>query len=198
MTVGPASSQRIRAALCVGALALASACAVAPHEAATPIEQAGPTATTSGPDCAALWQRMTRSLPGTWSAELPNGKQLTESFSLVSNDSALVEEFVPPNGHKTISVYHPDQRSLMLTHYCGQGNQPRLRAAEVNADSIVLRFLDATNVSGDASVLVEKRLHFINADTFDQTEIYRGPGGELEETVFRFKRSKEPQSASPS
>ncbi|MCA9639707.1 MAG: hypothetical protein H6718_16835 [Polyangiaceae bacterium] len=164
-------------------VALSNGCSAAPPE-----RPAIATSVTA-PNCAAFWQRMSSHLPGSWSAQLPNGKQLTESFSLVSNESVLVEDFVPPNGRKTVSVYHPDQQSLMLTHYCGQGNQPRLRAAEVNADSIVLRFLDATNVSGDASVLVEKRLHFIDADAFDQTEIYRGANGELEETVFHFKRS---------
>lgn len=148
------------------------------------------------PDCTDFWRRMSETLPGTWQAPLGNGKTLTERFSLVSNQSALIEEFVLPSGKQTISVYHPEQRSLMLTHYCGQGNQPRLLASDVSASSLVLRFLDATNVGDGASVLVEKRLTFVGADAFDQTEIYRGPDGALEETVFHFRRSQPASSTS--
>ncbi len=171
-----------RVALLSGSITLLGACAAHP-----PAQASAPAA--SSPDCSRFWQRMSVQLPGTWQADLENGKQLTESFSLVSNQSALVERFITPSGKQTISVYHPDQRSLMLTHYCGQGNQPRLRSAQVDADQLVLRFLDATNMSAEASVLVEKRLRFLGQDAFDQTEIYRGPDGALEETVFHFKRT---------
>src|SRR5690606_34520879 len=70
------------------------------------------TAEPAAPDCTDFWRRMSETLPGTWQAPLDNGKTLTERFSLVSNQSALIEEFVLPSGKQTISVYHPEQRSL--------------------------------------------------------------------------------------
>lgn len=84
-----------------------------------------------------------------------------------------------------MSVYHLDHGALMLTHYCAQGNQPRLRAALIGDDSIVFRFLDATNVLDGQAVLVEKMLHFRDAQ-LEQTEVYRQPDGRLENAVLRF------------
>lgn len=50
------------------------------------------------------------------------------SYRSVSNGSALVETFTSSSGKETLSVYHHDGPALMLTHYCAQGNQVRLRA----------------------------------------------------------------------
>ena len=131
------------------------------------------------------WNRLSRTFRGSWVATTSTGSRITETFRLISNDTVLVEAFVTPSGRETMSVYHLDHGALMLTHYCSQGNQPRLRAALIGDDSIVFRFLDATNVLDGEAVLVEKMLHFRDAQ-FEQTEVYRQPDGSLQNTVFRF------------
>ena len=138
-----------------------------------------------------LWASMCRVLPGTWKSDSANGKSVTESFRVVSASSALVESFVTSSHRETLSVYYPDGGSLLLTHYCAQGNQPRLRATEISDDAVVFRFVDATNVRESQSVLVEKRLH-LSGDTLEQTEIYRNPDGTIESTLFRFARVRTP------
>src|SRR5262245_17460834 len=70
-----------------------------------------------------LWDRMRQTLPGTWEARNSAGAIVVESYRVVSNDSALVETFTGSSGRETVTVYHPDRDGLMLTHYCGQGNQ---------------------------------------------------------------------------
>ena len=106
-----------------------------------------------------LWAMMCRVLPGTWKSDSANGKSVTESFRVVSASSAIVESFVTTSDRETLSVYHHEGGSLLLTHYCAQGNQPRLRATEISDDVVVFRFVDATNIRESQSVLVEKRLH---------------------------------------
>ena len=46
-----------------------------------------------------------------------------------------------------ISVFHMDGDRLLMTHYCGAGNQPRM-AGTLSADgkSVSFTFLDATNL----------------------------------------------------
>ena len=49
------------------------------------------------------------------------------------------------NGMAT--AYHLDKDTLMLTHYCGGGNQPRMRAKSVSSDGrhIAFQMYDITN-----------------------------------------------------
>ena len=40
------------------------------------------------------------------------------------------------SGRETMTVFHPDHDDLVLTHYCAQGNQPRLRVAELTKGAV--------------------------------------------------------------
>ena len=109
-----------------------------------------------------------------------------ESFRTISNNSALVESYRSGQS-ETMSVYHADGASVVLTHYCAQGNQPRLRLGPITDGTLVFRFVDVTNLQPEKSYLVEKRLQFVG-DGLEQTEIYRDPAGATDTTVFHFKR----------
>jgi hypothetical protein len=47
------------------------------------------------------------------------------------------------------SVYHLDHGDLRMTHFCGAGNQPRLKASTIDLAAGVLGFdfVDATNLA---------------------------------------------------
>ena len=40
----------------------------------------------------------------------------------------MVETVFPGSPHEMVTVYHADGPDLVLTHYCMEGNQPRMRA----------------------------------------------------------------------
>ena len=42
--------------------------------------------------------------------------------------AAVVETIFPGQAHEMVTVYHVDGPDLVLTHYCMEGNQPRMRA----------------------------------------------------------------------
>jgi len=90
--------------------------------------------------------------------------------------------------HETETVFHPDHADVVLTHYCAQGNQPRLRAAEVGDAAVTFRFADVTNRGPDQSMLVERTLR-LGQDAFVDVEVYRGPDGKDETTEYRFVRA---------
>jgi hypothetical protein len=97
------------------------------------------------------------------------------NYKLMSNASILVETFRTPSGKETLSVYHMDGDRLLLTHYCAQGNQPRLRydAKKSGADRLIFTFLDATNIaSRKAERMVRLEAAFLDADHFDQASTY--------------------------
>ncbi|WP_394834348.1 hypothetical protein LVJ94_48400 [Pendulispora rubella] len=168
---------------------MVTGCATTPRGPLAP-RDAAPRSMPAPARVSALWEQMGKTMPGTWYARSQE-RTVTESFRPISNGSALVEDYTSSSGRPTASVYHPDGDSLLVTHYCAQGNQPRLRVMTISDDATaaVFRLVDATNLREGQAVLVEKRLRF-HADGFDQTEIYRSPDGKTEETMLRFTRAK--------
>ena len=174
-----AARRSARVLLTLAALGLAG-CARAPSAPA-------PTAARPSSDVGALaWERLTRTLPGTWTMSTSTGP-FAVRYKLISHDSALVEHWGEGGKHETETVFHRDHADLLLTHYCAQGDQPRLRAVEATGDSITFRFVDVTNKVPDQSMLVERTLRF-GPDRFDDTETYEGPEGR-DVTTYHFVRS---------
>lgn len=133
-----------------------------------------------------FWQAMTTRLPGTWQAST-DGRTVSVRYRVVSRGSALLETFVTASGTETVSVYHPDGDGLMVTHYCAQGNQPRLRAVAAEGDHARFERVDATSVTADQSVMTELEITLAD-DHFDQTSVYVAPDGTRETTVLHFER----------
>ena len=132
------------------------------------------------------WERLKQSLPGSWSMPGKSGAFLV-SYKLISGQSALVEQWGVGSKSETETVFAPDHAELLLTHYCAQGNQPRLRVTEVSPETIVFRFVDVTNRMPDQDMLVERTLR-IAGDSFDDTEVYRTADGRDASTTYHFTR----------
>ncbi len=95
------------------------------------------------PDFEAAFDRL-KGLVGTWQVE---GRDTEVSYSLTGNGSALVEVFESARG--MASVYHMDGQDLLVTHYCGADNQPRMKAVSYDPakGTLSFDFLDITNLS---------------------------------------------------
>jgi len=133
-------------------------------------------------DSARPWDRL-KSLVGTWQrsdASTPAGKAFRIRYRLISADTALVEEFGDPARQPTQTVFHLDGGRVLATHYCAQGNQPRLRLrAASSPDVLVFDFLDATNLRSAAdSHLVRLTLRWRDADHLVREEVYAASGRE--------------------
>jgi hypothetical protein len=142
-------------------------------------------------DTGVAWTELQRGLVGRWKATTPQNRTIVVSYRVVSNGSALVETFTSASGKETISVYHRDGTGLMLTHYCAQGNQARLKAIEATRERIVFSYLDATNVGGEQDVMTRLAV-VLRADGFDQETVYRAPSGDQETTTLRFFNADDP------
>ena len=133
------------------------------------------------------WAELGHVLPGTWTATSQSGTNVTVSFRWIANATVLAETFGRPE-HETMTLYHLDHGALMATHYCAQGNQPRLRAAAVAPHAITLRFADVTDRDPSEAMLVELDYE-LAGDRFDRIEVYRQPDGTLERTRWHFTRA---------
>jgi hypothetical protein len=75
-----------------------------------------------------------------WSGERKGSYELGAIYSLTGNGTAVVENLVS-NGVTTMtSVYHADGTDLRMTHYCGAGNQPRLKSTSIDPEKKTIHF----------------------------------------------------------
>jgi len=134
----------------------------------------------------APWTRL-KGLVGTWRrSDVPASSPFRIRYRLISADSALVEEFGDPAKQPTQTVFHLDGDRVLATHYCAQGNQPRLRLRpHPSGDALLFEFLDATNLRNAAdSHLVRLTLRWRDADHLVRDEVYAANGKEDESTLL--------------
>jgi hypothetical protein len=90
-----------------------------------------------------------KSMPGMWEGKMPNGQTVRVEFKVVSGGSAVMSEILGEGPEDMISMFHLDgPNRLLITHYCGAGNQPRMQAV-LSPDGKVITFtyVDATNLA---------------------------------------------------
>jgi hypothetical protein len=73
-----------------------------------------------------------KGLAGDWVAaedgEMFHKGDLVARYAITAAGSAVVETVFPGSPHEMVTVYHADGTDLVLTHYCMEGNAPRMRA----------------------------------------------------------------------
>jgi len=90
------------------------------------------------------WEKL-KSLVGEWEG-MVGGKPTHATYALVSNGTALMETMETDDATQMVTLYHPDGSSLLMTHYCAMGNQPRMRSKGLKDGRIDFTYVDATNL----------------------------------------------------
>ncbi|MFY9683054.1 MAG: hypothetical protein WA416_15185 [Candidatus Sulfotelmatobacter sp.] len=90
-----------------------------------------------------------KSLTGNWEGTNTKGMPIEVSFRDTAGGSALMSE-IHGHGPAMVSMFNldgPDR--LIVTHYCGAGNQPRMQASSSpDGKTITFDFFDGTNIAG--------------------------------------------------
>lgn len=95
----------------------------------------------------AVFEQM-KQLIGVWEREKSKNSTFNISFELIANGTTLVETWLSKGKKHSLTLYHLDGKNLLATHYCPQGNQPRLKLkANSNLNDFSFEFLDATNLA---------------------------------------------------
>lgn len=126
-------------------------------------------------------------LVGDWVADA-----VAVSYRLMAGNTALVETFGTTSAQPTLTVYHVDGPHLMLTHYCAQGNQPRLRLMPApTGKRYRFRFRDATNLVDPATpYLSALDVKILDTDHFEQTATYVSGAGPADVDTLHFVRNR--------
>ena len=128
------------------------------------------------------FERLKR-LVGTWS--VGEGRGSTATYKLTGGGKGLVEDM---SGMMT--TYYLDGDRLVLTHFCGAGNQPRMRVQKMDDRTISFGMFDITNLA-DPKAYHSTHLDvvFVSEDRVDLA--YRGStDGRVSTQTFQLTRKK--------
>lgn len=131
-----------------------------------------------------------KSMSGMWEGKDTGGRDVKVSFKVVSGGSAVMSEILGEGPENMISMLHLDgPNRLLMTHYCGAGNQPRMAAA-VSADgkTITFTYVDATNLATpDAGHMQKMALTIVDDNHHIEEWTFADHGKEMKE-VFDLRR----------
>ncbi len=86
-----------------------------------------------------------KTLAGMWQGKSPEGQTVKVLYRVTSNGSALMSEMQTED---MVTMFHMDGDRLLMTHYCGAGNQPRMQGAvSPDGKTYTFNFVDATNLA---------------------------------------------------
>jgi hypothetical protein len=129
-------------------------------------------------------------LQGRWVMQTPDGPAYTE-FALTSSGSAVRETMFPGTPHEMTNMYALDGNSLVLTHYCAGGNQPRMRAERL-VDGRLEFLPDGVGdlKAPDELYMGAMTLVRIDADHIEERWVAYNQGEEDHSPVFTLERVK--------
>ena len=97
------------------------------------------------PDAAKAFQQLS-ALTGEWEGKFANGRVHRVTYRLSAGGTVLVETWALAPGRESMTLYHLDGPALVASHYCPQGNVPRLELASSEGDTLRFRFRDGANL----------------------------------------------------
>jgi len=107
---------------------------------------------------------------GTWRVADKPDSSLRIRFYLTARGTVLVESWEVRGQPHSLTLYHRDSTALLATHYCPQGNQPRLALAGRDSSGLHFVFRDAT----DLDLALESHQHDLWFDLVNPNRPVRG------------------------
>ena len=130
-----------------------------------------------------------KGLEGNWAGKNQQGQPIQVTFRLTAGGSALMSEILGRGPENMITMFHMDGDRLLMTHYCGAGNQPRMKVISSDAKSVSFEFVDVTNIGpGDGHM---QHVTFTEPDADHHVEewVFVDHGKEMKE-LFTLTRTK--------
>lgn len=87
-----------------------------------------------------------RQMVGVWRPADKPQSSLRIRFYLTAGDTVLVESWEVRGQPHSLTLYHRDGKALLATHYCPQGNQPRLELAGQDTSGLHFAYRDVTDL----------------------------------------------------
>ncbi|MEZ5897290.1 MAG: hypothetical protein R3C40_02975 [Parvularculaceae bacterium] len=121
-----------------------------------------------------------KALEGAWRVADPEDHPLRIKFYPTAGGSSLVESWEVNGRSHSLTIYHRDGNKLLATHYCPQGNQPRMELTKINDEQISFAFHDITDLDAESEQYQhDLAFNLYSDDHIIRSEQYRdGSGGD--------------------
>jgi hypothetical protein len=129
--------------------------------------------------------RQLKELVGEWRGQRTDGRGIGVAYRLSALDSVLVETWDLGPGRESLTLYHMDGGELMASHFCPQGNQPRLKMTHSAGRRFDFTFHDATGVEPGQAVQHDFWIEIGRDGTITRSETYvQGEETETEQITY--------------
>ena len=136
------------------------------------------------------WQKL-KTLVGTWEGYMEAGGQKLPTkveIRMTGDGSALMHVMDRDGPHEMITMFHPDGKRLLATHYCAAHNQPRMALVPSKApNQVAFEFVDGTNIAPGDGHMKGVVITFVDADHHEAAWTHSGGP---EAGVFKYTRKK--------
>jgi hypothetical protein len=129
-----------------------------------------------------------KGMEGNWSGTNQQGHPVQVSFHMTAGGSALMSE-IHGHGEDMITMFHMDGDRLVMTHYCGAGNQPRMQVIASDTKSVSFEFFDGTNIAPGDGHMQHVSFNRPDADHHVEEWVFVDHGKEMKE-LFTLERVK--------
>ncbi len=138
---------------------------------------------------APLWDKLS-SLEGRWISTTPYGEG--EHVFTVTSAGSIVREIMGPGTESEMTnMYSLSGNGVAMTHYCGAGNQPYMRAAGMEEDRMVFKSVSVGDLKDPGELYMgEMTLVFVDEDHVEQHWTSITDGVHAEMGAFTLERVK--------
>lgn len=125
------------------------------------------------PSAQAVFDQL-KALKGDWRST--NGKTSVR-YTLIANESSIVETWTMSPTRQSMTVYTMDGKRIIATHYCPQGNAPRLQLTRTAPDGThYFEFMDGANLQEAGSHEHAFWVRMESPDSLSRNETYIANG----------------------
>ncbi len=132
---------------------------------------------------------MLKGMEGNWVGKNSQGQPLEVTFRMTAGGSALMSESHGKGPENMITMFHMDGDRLVMTHYCGAGNQPRMKVISSDAKSVSFEFFDGTNIGPGDGHMQHATFTQLDANHHSEEWVFLNHGKEMKE-LFSLERVK--------
>jgi len=126
-----------------------------------------------------------KALSGTWAADAADGKPaMSITFRPTSNGSAVIETMSPGTPMEMINMYTADGETILMTHYCAMGNQPRMKLEPSAGKTMKFTFVDGGNIKSRNDAHMDSVAITVDGDKLTEDWSSVMDGKEMEKATF--------------
>jgi hypothetical protein len=91
------------------------------------------------------------------------------TYRVTGGGHTVVETFPVGTPYEMVTVYHLEGDAVVLTHYCNQNTQPRMRSTGLQGTTLAFDYAGGTNIGPQTSHMHSVRMEFLSADELRAT-----------------------------